>query len=233
MNYAFILAGGVGSRMNMGSMPKQFLMVQDRPVISYCLEIFEKHELIDKILIVVADEWRDFVEEWVEKEHISKASFYAQPGRTRQYSIYSGLQALDGIAQIDDIVIIHDAARPCVSDQIITDCISGALEEEGAMPVITVKDTVYYSKDGKSIAGLLNRDELFAGQAPESFRYGKYYRIHQEMPDEELEMIRGSSEIAYKKGMKIKLVQGSEGNIKITTLEDLEKFRILLENSRK
>lgn len=233
MNYAIILAGGIGSRMNMGSMPKQFLMVQDRPVISYCLEIFQKHEQVDKILIVVSDEWKAFVKEWVEKEQIGKASLYARPGKTRQQSIYSGLQALDGIALENDIVIIHDAARPCVTEQIITDCIGGATEKEGAMPVITVKDTVYYSKDGKYIAGLLNRDELFAGQAPESFRYGKYYRIHREMTDEEIEMIRGSSEIAYKKGMSIKLIPGWEGNFKITTLEDLEKFRILMDNSKK
>ena len=232
MNYAIILAGGTGSRMNMKTAPKQFLMVKDKPIISYCMETFEKHELIDKIVIVVADEWKGLVTEWIHKENICKAEFFAEPGRTRQHSIYNGLQAIGNYTHANDIVVIHDAARPCVTGQIITDCIEGAIEAEGAMPVITVKDTIYVSEDGNYIDGLLNRDELYAGQAPESFRFERYYKIHQEMSDEEIGMVRGSSEIAYKNGMKIKLVKGSEINFKITTAEDLNKFKHFMDNNK-
>ena len=96
------------------------------------------------------------------------------------------------------------------------------------MPVISVKDTVYQSKDGKKIGQLLKRSELFAGQAPESFKFRKYLDIHNEVSDEEIASTAGSSEIAYRHGMEISMVKGSERNLKITTIEDLETFESIL-----
>ncbi len=227
MNTAIILAGGVGSRMGVDR-PKQYLMVGDKPIIVYCLEIFEKHNEIDNVVIVVSDEWKDYVEENVEKFGISKVCGYAPAGETRQHSIYNGLKSTEKNAPDTTVCIIHDAARPLVSDKIISDCLLGAVEDDGAMPVITVKDTVYQSKDGKSIYKLLKRSELFAGQAPESFKFREYLDIHNSVTDEEIASTAGSSEIAYRHGMKIRLVEGSERNFKITTIEDLETFETII-----
>lgn len=227
MNTAIILAGGVGSRMG-ADRPKQFLMVQDKPIISYCFEIFQKHSEIDNIVVVVSEEWQGFVEENAKKYGIDKICGYAPAGKTRQHSIYNGLKCINKNAHDTDIVIVHDAARPLVSDQIISDCIAGAVEYDGAMPVISVKDTVYQSQDGKKIGCLLKRSELFAGQAPESFNFKKYYKIHNEVSDEEIGNTAGSSEIAYRHGMEIRMVKGSERNLKITTVEDLETFESIL-----
>lgn len=227
MNTAIILAGGVGSRMGVDR-PKQYLMVGDKPIIVYCLEIFEKHAEIDDIVIVVSDEWKDYVEENVKKFGVTKVCGYAPAGQTRQHSIYNGLKCTEKNAPDTDVVIIHDAARPLVSDKIISDCLTGAVEDDGAMPVITVKDTVYQSKDGKSIYKLLKRSELFAGQAPESFKFRKYLDIHNSVTDDEIASTAGSSEIAYRHGMKIRLVEGSERNFKITTIEDLETFETII-----
>ena len=235
MNIAVILSGGSGSRMKTGAMPKQYLEVGGKPIICYCLETFQRHNMIDAIVIVAEDQYREMLDKWMEKERISKFAAYAPAGRTRQHSIYAGIKiANEAVAEeAQDIVIIHDAARPCVSEQIITDCIKGAMEYDGAMPVITVKDTVYQSTDGNTISGLLNRDELFAGQAPEAFKLSPYLIIHNALSDEELGNVRGSSEIAYKNAMKIKLVQGEDANFKITTKEDLEKFNLLIDKSSK
>lgn len=230
MNIAIILAGGNGSRMKVGSEPKQYMMIQKKPIISYCLETFEAHKQIDGIIIVAEEEWHDFMNEWLHKDHITKFCGYAVPGRTRQHSIYNGLKAAKGITpESDGIVIIHDAARPMVSEKIISDCIEGATKKDGAMPVISVKDTIYTSHNGKIIEGLLNRDELFAGQAPESFRLDKYLAIHDTMSDDDLGNIRGSSEIAYRAGMEIVLIEGSEDNFKITTKVDYDKFKKIME----
>ena len=174
MNTAVILAGGVGSRMGVDR-PKQYLLVNDKPIIAYCLEIFQNHKNIDNIVVVVSDEWKSYVEECAEKYGITKICGYAPAGRTRQHSIYNGLKSIDENSKDTDVCIIHDAARPLVSDKIIDDCIVGAVEDDGAMPVISVKDTIYQSSDGKSIGSLLKRSELFAGQAPESFNFKKYY----------------------------------------------------------
>lgn len=227
MNTAIILAGGVGSRMGVDR-PKQYLLVKDKPIIAYCLDIFENHKEIDNIIIVVSDEWKSYVEECVAKYNITKVCGYAPAGKTRQHSIYNGLKSTNDNANGTKVCIIHDAARPLVSDEIISDCILGATEEDGAMPVISVKDTVYQSKDGKSIDNLLNRAELFAGQAPESFRFDKYFEIHNSVTDEEIANTVGSSEIAYRHGMKIRLTKGSERNFKITTIEDLETFETII-----
>lgn len=227
MNTAIILAGGIGSRMG-ADRPKQFLMVQEKPIISYCFEIFQNHSEIDRIVVVVSEEWQGYVEEQVEKFGITKVCGYAPAGKTRQHSIYNGLKRIEQNASETEIVIVHDAARPLVSDQIISDCITGATEYDGAMPVISVKDTVYQSEDGKKIGCLLKRSELFAGQAPESFKFKKYYQIHNEVTDEEIGLTAGSSEIAYRHGMEIRMVKGSERNLKITTVEDLETFESIL-----
>ncbi len=227
MNTAIILAGGVGSRMGVDR-PKQYLVIDDKPIIVYCLEIFEKHNDIDNIVIVVSDEWKDYVIENVKKYGINKVCGYAPAGRTRQHSIYNGLKCTETNAPETDVVIIHDAARPLVSDKIIKDCIIGAVEDDGAMPVISVKDTIYQSKDGKSIENLLKRSELFAGQAPESFDFKRYLDIHNSVSDDEIAATAGSSEIAYRHGMKIRLVEGSERNFKITTIEDLETFETII-----
>lgn len=227
MNTAVILAGGVGSRMGVDR-PKQYLIVNEKPIIVYCLEIFQKHKNIDKVVIVVSDEWKSYVEENVEKYGIDKVCGYAAAGKTRQHSIYNGLLCIEGNAPDTDVCIIHDAARPLVSDKIIDDCILGAIEDDGAMPVISVKDTIYQSSDGKNIDNLLKRSELFAGQAPESFDFRKYLDIHNSVTDDEIANTAGSSEIAYRHGMKVRLVEGSERNFKITTIEDLETFETIV-----
>ncbi len=230
MNIAIILAGGTGSRMRSGKIPKQYMIVHGRPVFTYALTTFQKNKNIDTIVIVAEEGWHDIIKEWIHKDKISKFRNFANPGKTRQHSIYSGLQASEGFAEDNDIVIIHDVARPLVSEFIIEECLKGARQFGGAMPVLPMKDTVYLSEDGRAITGLLNRDELYAGQAPEAFVFGDYLKIHRNMTDDELGKTRGSSEIAYKNGIHIKLVEGSEINFKITTKEDLEKFESFIEN---
>lgn len=227
MNYGILLAGGVGTRMG-ADRPKQYLLAGEKPIIAYALKIFEKHEDIDRIVLVADEAWRDYIREWIEKEEIRKPLDFADPGETRQHSIYNALKCCAAYAKEDDIVIVHDAARPLVSDQIIRDCIDGAKGKGGSMPVIPVKDTVYRSEDGKTITSLLTRSEIFAGQAPEAFRFGKYYEIHNMVSDEEIRTTAGSSEIAYRHGTDICLVQGSERNFKITGREDLERFEQIL-----
>lgn len=219
MNTAIILAGGTGTRLG-GNIPKQYLEVGDKPVITYCLEKFEYNQLIDEIVIVAAKEWQEYIQQHIYT--ISKFKCFASAGSSRQHSIINGMKAA---SPKTERVIIHDAARPNVSDDTISQCIVGLDEYDGVMPVLPVKDTIYYSKTGEQINSLLNRDQLFAGQAPESFLFNKYLSIHDGITEEQLSLVRGSSEIAYRNGLKVKLIKGDEHNYKITTIADLEKFK--------
>ena len=228
MNIAIILSGGVGSRMNL-DIPKQYVQVNHQPIINYCLKTFLDNSLTDTIIIGVADEWKAFVQEHVEKLHPHKPIYYAQPGETRQYSIFNALKTAKacGCAD-DDLVIIHDAARPLVSQALINACYEGCQEADGVMPVIPVKDTTYLSEDGKHIQQLLNRSHLWGGQAPEAFRFGKYLHVHETMPRADLLKINGSTEIAFKAGLNCQMVTGDPMNFKITTPEDLSNFQAII-----
>lgn len=230
MNIAIILSGGVGSRMGL-DIPKQYIEVDHQPIISYCLQSFFQNELTDAVVIGVADEWKEYVELQVEKLKPHKLVFYASPGETRQYSIYNALKVVkeNGFEE-QSLVIIHDAARPLVSNELINRCYEACNRADGSMPVIAVKDTIYYSEDGKNITSLLDRNKLWAGQAPEAFVFGKYYKVHEKMTREELLNINGSTEIAFKNGMKVELVKGDPMNFKITTPEDLSSFESIIKN---
>lgn len=228
MNIAIILSGGVGSRMGL-DIPKQYVVVNGQPIISYCLQTFLSNKHTDAIVVGVADEWKEYVMEQMEKLHPVKPVFYAEPGETRQYSIFNALKVVKEQGYTEDsIVIIHDAARPLVSDELINRCYEACGRADGSMPVIAVKDTTYYSEDGKSITSLLDRSKLWAGQAPEAFVFGKYLQIHESMSHEELLKINGSTEIAFKQGLKVEMVEGDPMNFKITTPEDLSNFESII-----
>ena len=239
MNIALILSGGTGTRMGT-DIPKQYIEVCGKPIISYCIECISKHPKIDAIQIVAEEEWRELISESIEQfaktkevEISSKLKGFSKPGANRQLSIYNGLEAIKTYADDDDYVFIHDAARPLLSEKQITDCLKAADGHDGVLPVLPMKDTVYSSTDGKTITSLLNRKEIYAGQAPEVFRLGKYYEANRKLLPDEILRINGSTEPAILVGMDIAMIPGDENNFKITTRADLERFeRILREKAR-
>lgn len=228
MNIVIILSGGVGSRMGV-NIPKQYIVVGENPILSYSLTTFLHNNMIDIAVIGCADEWKDYVRDIVGKINSSKPVYYARPGETRQYSIYNALLVARQHCSADsDVVIIHDAARPLVGDDLIERCIKGCEDSDGVMPVIAVKDTIYQSKDGKCVEALLDRNKLWSGQAPEAFRLGKYLKAHEIMSHEELMRINGSTEIAFKAGLCCQMIKGDPMNFKITSPEDLNNFKSII-----
>lgn len=227
MNIAIILSGGIGSRME-SNLPKQYIEVSGRPIIEYCLERFAGNPRVAGIIIAVAEEWRSYVETVVSRVLFSVPVYYSTPGEVRQETIYNALKVAAYHYSDEDVVVIHDAARPLVSTRLIDACVDACVEYDVGMPVLPVKDTIYQSADGRTITSLLPRETLYAGQAPEAFRLGKYLHAHEAMSHEELLQINGSSEIAYKQGLTIKLIPGEETNFKITTPEDLKRFEQLI-----
>lgn len=231
MNAAIILSGGTGERMRKtANVPKQYIEICGRPILEYSLRVFVKCTLVDKILIVADELWHRFIKEVVDKTGDSKFIGFAQPGTTRQLSIYNGLKQVDRMCPQTERVIIHDAARPLVSCDLIKHCIEGLVYSPAVMPVLPVKDTCYQSIEGEYVTTLLPRDQLFAGQAPEAFLFQPYLNAHKTLNEAELSEIRGSSELAYKSGMKVKMIPGEERNFKVTTPEDLLLLKRYLES---
>jgi 2-C-methyl-D-erythritol 4-phosphate cytidylyltransferase len=227
MNIALLLSGGTGSRLG-ADIPKQYIEVEGKMILSYCLETIGLHNYIDAIQIVADPAWQDCIRESAAgQEWSDKLRGFSVPGNTRQLSILNGLQDIRGYAGAEDIVLIHDAARPCLKQETITACIDAAKEHDGALPVLPMKDTVYFSEDGLRISSLLKRSCVFAGQAPEAFRLEKYIQASRALLPDKILLINGSTEPAVMAGMDIAVIPGDEGNFKITTETDLNRFRQL------
>lgn len=240
MNIALVLAGGTGSRLG-GDTPKQYLKVKDRMIISYCLETFFWSEYIDAVVVVADSMWQVAIAQEIEGlgegcenalSHTGKFHGFSNPGANRQLSIYNGLESILEFADKDSKVLIHDAARPLISHELIESCFKACGGHDGVMPVLPMKDTVYMSSDGKSVSQLLDRNAIFAGQAPEVFDLYKYFKACENLLPDKILAINGSTEPAILAGMDIAMVPGDEGNFKITTRADLDRFMRILEEDR-
>lgn len=223
MNVALVLAGGTGTRLG-SDIPKQYIEVNGKPVIGYCLDTFERMNEVGAVWIVATPQWRDVITSCGCK----KLRGFSEPGENRQLSIWNGLQDIAAFAGAEDVVIIHDAARPLVSKKLLSDCIEACKEHDGALPVLPMKDTVYLGENGR-ITSLLEREKIYAGQAPEAFRFGGYYEATKALLPDRILKINGSTEPAILAGMDIALVDGEENNFKVTTKADLEKLRAILQ----
>ena len=224
-NMALILSGGTGRRLGT-DIPKQYLEAGGRPVISYCMETLSRHSGIDAIQIVAEPAWQEPIARWLEAvDKGNKFRGFSLPGENRQLSILHGLEDMLEYGAETDFVLVHDAARPLLSAKLVAKCLEGARGHDGAIPVLPMKDTVYCSRDGRFITSLLDRETVFAGQAPEVFLLGKYLDANRRLLPEEILRIKGSTEPAIMAGMDIAVIPGDEMNFKITTKEDLERFR--------
>lgn len=233
MNTVLILSGGKGSRMGT-EVPKQYIEVGGKPILYYSMKTLMLHEMVDSIQVVAESEYDKDIRELAkmiaeECGHPELASMFkgiSAPGENRQLSILNGLKDIKKYASDADTVLIHDAARPCLTPEMISECYAAIIGHEGVLPVLPMKDTVYMSSNGKQVSTLLDRSRIFAGQAPELFLIGKYYDAIQELLPDKILDVKGSTEPAVIAGMDVVMIPGDENNYKITTMADLERFKL-------
>ncbi len=226
MTTAILLSGGTGTRIG-GPIPKQYIEVNGQRIIDYSLEVFGFCNKIDSFCIVADGKWQQTILDEMEDDQKAKFIGFASPGENRQLSIFSGMNFIkeyfDEISD-DDIVMIHDAARPNITAEMIEKYVDAINNHEGVLPVLPMKDTVYMSEDGKSVSSLVDRTKIYAGQAPELFLFNKYLKANEMLFPDKIKTIHGSTEPAIMAGMDVIMVEGDEDNIKITTMEDLHRF---------
>lgn len=225
MNIGILLAGGVGKRLGTEK-PKQFLELSGKMMFVYSFGAMAASGLVDDIIIVADEAYRDRIEDALAPEEFGdKFLCFAEPGENRQLSIYNALNEIElmGLSNSTDIVLIQDAARPFTTTELIEQCIQGCYEHEGAMPCLPMCDTVYFSKSGKEVEKLLDRGSIYAGQAPEAFRFKEYYEANKALLPKKILGIKGSTEPAVKAGMDIAMIEGDQNNFKITTCADFER----------
>lgn len=235
MNIAVILAGGTGSRMGIVDMPKQFIEIYSKPVIVHTIESFEINDNIDAICVVCIKEWQNNLKIWLKEYDIRKVRWIADAGDSRQRSSLNALDAIKNDCTDDDIVVIHDAARPLVSQRIINENIEKVKEYGACDTVVPAHDTVIRSVDGEYLESIPARKELYMGQTPQSFTYGiirKSYDDYYALPEDKRPVMTDDCGLVLNSGIKIGMAMGDKINMKLTTMEDLLLIKSLIRTTR-
>ena len=226
-NLALIIAGGSGNRMGQ-SIPKQFLTVNERPVIIYTLEAFQKHPEIDEIAVVCIDGWQSVLQAYANQFNITKLKHIVPGGKNGQDSIRNGIYELMKDHSPEDVVLIHDAIRPMTSAEIISDCIRVTKEKGCAIAVIPCAEAMMQTEDGQVSIGSYPRDRLKRTQTPQGFRLGKIFDLHKRALEAGITNSVASCTLMIEMGEQVYFSIGSEKNIKLTTVEDIDIFKALL-----
>ena len=233
MNYAIILAAGVGQRMRNGGMPKQFVELMGKPIIVYTLEKFEQNEEIDKIIVVCHGDYVDRMQSLIKLYRIDKVETTIVGGADRQNSLQRGLKEVMALGgKEDDLVMIHDGVRPLVSHAVICENIRVASLHDSAVTVHPVTETVITTQEmSAEMQDFKKRADTYSMTSPQTFKLGKIveaYRRYDESPQEELPLLDAAMVYA-KNGEKVHLVKEQGTNIKITTPEDFYYLKAILE----
>ena len=232
MNIALIIAGGVGARMHQ-DIPKQFINVYDKPVIIYTLEAFQKHPNIDAIEVVCLEGWHDILRAYSRQFGITKLENIVNGGAVGQESIRNGLYDIASRhTDPDDIVLIHDAIRPMVSADIISDNIRVCRQYGNAITVIPCTAAMLKTADGLVSDTTIPRDNLKSTQTPQTFFLQEIVEVHKEALKRGITNSIASCTLYIEMGKPVYMSVGSEKNLKLTTSEDIEIFMALLHAKR-
>lgn len=225
MNIAIILAGGTGTRVNAG-MPKQFVEILGKPILIYTIEKFENHPCIDAIEIVCVENYIEHLKKLVEQYNLSKVRWIVKGGDNFQHSVLNGVLNLHNKISLKDIVLIHYAASPFVSDDIINDGINVAKEKGNCTSATPCFLLTGSNDDGKQSTQFIDRDKIMQLNSPQCFRYEYVFQLYQEALSKNLldQVEPHTTSLMYLLGHTIYFSKGNQTNIKITTKEDLDLF---------
>lgn len=229
MNVAIILAGGSGKRMQQ-EIPKQFININDKPVIIYTLEAFQKHPEIDAILVVCIDGWHDILKAYALQNGITKLKWVINGGATGQESIRNGVEFLKDHCSDNDVVVIHDGIRPLVDENVLSDVIVTCKMYGNGVTSLPYNEQIFVKLDEETTREYIPRETLRRVSTPQAYKYGKLLWAYQKAFAEEIG-IYGSSytnTMMVDLGETLHFASGSDKNIKLTNPDDLDLFKALL-----
>ena len=235
MTVAIVIAGGVGARMG-ANIPKQFVLVEGKPVLFYTLEAFERHPKVDAIELVLIDGWENEVEAWRAQYGITKLRWIVKGGATGQESIRNGVYGLEGKCTADDIVIIHDGIRPLVEPFVLDDVIAKAQEFGTGVTSMPYNEQIFLVDENNPAITrkYIPRETLRRVATPQAYRFGLLDVAYHEAFEKKIG-IYGSSytnTMMVELGHELHFAAGSDKNLKLTTPGDLEIFRAYLASKR-
>lgn len=216
---AIVLAAGQGKRMGT-KVQKQYLEISGKPVLFYSLDVFQKSDIIDDIILVVGENQEEYCQkEIIEKFHITKVRKIVKGGLERYYSVWNGLQTISE----DGYVFIHDGARPFVTEAILSRAYETVQKEKACVVGMPVKDTIKIADDETYAKQTLDRSHVWMIQTPQVFETSLIKKAYSLLMKQEIIQVTDDAMVAESMlQKKVKLVEGSYENIKITTPEDLK-----------
>lgn len=219
-----IASGGTGKRTGV-PLPKQYIQFNGKELIAYTLEIFQRSQLINEIIVSAQKDFFSLLEVIKKKYSITKLNKIVEGGEERQHSVFNAIKSVT--ADNNDLIAIHDAVRPLLSQDILSQSIQTAKEFGSAVIAIKAKDTLIKGND--SVSSYVDRQEIYYAQTPQIFRYGI---LVDAMKKAEEEKFIGTDEsmLVHRAGNKIKIVEGSSLNFKITNQDDIKLFELLTRN---
>lgn len=229
MNVALLTAAGRGTRMH-NEVPKQFIHIHEKPIILYTMEAFERHPQIDGILVVGLPDWEAVLWAYARQLNIQKFKWFVEGGATGQASIKNGLLRLKEELSGDDVVLVHDGNRPMVSQELISACLSTQRTFGDAVAAIPCVEAVFQSADGLASTVSIPRETLYRTQTPHAYPLKKLLWAHEQAEKRGIESTAASCVLMSKLGETVHFCPGSETNLKITTQEDIDIFKALLES---
>ncbi|MDA3901373.1 MAG: 2-C-methyl-D-erythritol 4-phosphate cytidylyltransferase [Spirochaetes bacterium] len=227
-NHALILAGGTGSRTGVG-IPKQMFLINGIPLIIYTIQVFQNCEEINSITVVSHPDYCSQITEYAKQYSIDKLISVIEGGENRQSSSRIGVESLN--AGNNDIVLIHDAARPFVTEKIILSATATATEHGAAAATVPSTDTVYITENNRLVS-IPKRQTLRNAQTPQAFRHSIITHAHQNALKEGISDASDDTILVLKAGYNVVLLEGSISNIKITSAEDLVLAERILANKK-
>ena len=224
---AIIIAGGRGERMGQ-DIPKQFLNVGEKPVIMYTLEAFQNHSNIDGIIVVCVDGWHEILNSYAKQFNITKLVSIVSGGVNGQASIKKGLDEAKRLYSDEDMVLIHDAIRPMISEDVISNNIVKCEKYGNATTVVPCTTVVLKKTDDEYSEEVVDRDTLLLTQTPQAFILKDILSAHEEAQEKGITKAVASCSLYIELGRKVYYSMGSETNIKLTTPGDIQIFKALL-----
>lgn len=232
MVIALLTAAGTSTRMGQ-DIPKQYLHVDNKPLIIHTMEAFQRHPSIDAIMVVTLPAWTVVLQAYANQFNVSKLQWVVPGGATGQESIHNGLIALQKECSPDDIVMIHDGNRCFVSSEIISNSLAVYYAHGSAVASIPCVEAVFRSNDnGTSSNVSIPREQLFRTQTPHTYSLGKLLWAHEEAEKRNISNTAASCTLMQSLGETVYFSKGSEMNLKITTVDDMLIFRALLHTKK-
>ncbi len=225
--YVIIPAGGSGKRTG-NEIPKQYMEFHGRELIAYTLGVFQKNKNVDEIIIAAQEKYFELLENIKTKYNFNKVQKIVEGGNERQQSVFNALSSID--AEKDDIILVHDAARPLLPQNILDNVITTTREKGNAVVAIKAKDTLVNGTD--TVVNYINRGRINYVQTPQAFNFETLWDAMKRATEESF-LGTDESMLVSRLGKTVNLIEGSSLNFKITTESDIELFHLIATNSAK